>query len=296
MNAYMPLDHFTYIGFAASNFEDFKMVHSILNINKLFSIEEDTDIFTRQTFNKPLDYIKLKKCTADAFLNEFDFDAEENCITWLDYESPKQINDQLREFQKLLNNSKPYDVIKITVNANPDSLGLLGKKEKRDLDLTNRLTRLKERLGVFFEENTDPNCLTLKAYPAVLIKAIKYAADEATYENDLVYNIVTSFAYVDLRHQMLTVTGIILDKESDFLTQSLELQNWPYYFPNRGIMNIDLPDLTLKERLFINSMLPSTSNHILSELGYENIRNFKEYIDSYVTYYRYFPNFSKVLY
>lgn len=294
MNAYKPIDQYTYIGFGAAHMEDFKQVHSFLGLSKLISIEQDSSIYKRQLLSKPLSCIELRNCTSGNFIQEYDFD--ENCIIWLDYVSPKQINEQIREFQSVLEKCGKFDIVKISINANPEALGNQNHQETREETFQKRLTKLKARINNFISEEATPEDMTLKGLPKVLLEALLNAASEITRGTGNNFFPLTSFVYTDVNHQMLTLTGILLGDSSSFL-DSLQLDNWNYsYSKDKQILRINIPDLTLKERIIIDSNLPCTDyTKIVNELDYGDISSFTNEIENYIKFYRHFPSFSKVL-
>lgn len=294
MNAHKPLDQYTYIGFGATHMEDFKQIHSLFGLNKLISIEQDASIFKRQHLNKPINCIDLQNCSSGTFIEKFEF--EDNCIIWLDYVSPRQINEQIREFQSVIEKCGPHDVIKISINANPDSLANKNENGASEITYEKRLSKLKARIGTFINEDTTQSDMTLQKLPKVLLGALINAANDITRSSDNKFFPISSFVYTDVNHQMLTLTGIVLKKESDFL-DTIQINNWKYSYQNeRKIFKINIPDLTLKERLIIDSLLPCDEYEpIITELGYQEIPSFSDEINNYVQYYRHFPSFSKVL-
>jgi len=294
VNKFKLIDEYTYIGFGSTHLEDFKMIHTTLGINKLISIEKDQKVYKRQLFNKPINCIELINCSSGEFIQEYEFD--NNCIVWLDYESPKQLNEQIREFQSLIEKCGYYDIVKITVNANPEALGTNNGSESKEELYKRRLEKLRSRISLFLNESVTHNDMTMNGLPKVIADALINAANQITRRDSKKYFPISSFVYIDFGHQMLTLTGILLDKQSNFLDQ-IQISNWKYsYVPEQQIHRINLPDLTLKERLMINSMLPCDDySAILKGLGYEDIPDFSSEIESYVNYYRHFPSFSRVI-
>ncbi|WP_309087249.1 O-methyltransferase [Domibacillus sp.] len=294
MNAYKPIEQYTYIGFGATHMEDFKLVHSLFGISDLISIEMDSSIFQRQKFNKPINCIQLNNCTSGTFIDEYDFD--NNCIIWLDYVVPRQLSEQIREFQSLIKKCGAYDLIKISVNANPDALGNFENGVSRQITFEKRLEKLKSRIGQFLDESVSPEDMTKDRLPGVLAKALLNAANDINRRSHLQFYPVSSFAYTDVNHQMLTLSGILLEKDSEFLSK-IELEKWPYYYgTDRKIHKINLPDLTFKERLIIDSLLPcQDTEEITTQLDYKGITSFEQDLMNYIQYYRHFPSFSKVI-
>jgi hypothetical protein len=293
LNANKPISEYSYIGFGATHMEDHKLIHSLFGIENLISIESDNSIYRRQQFNKPINCIDIRNCKSGEFIEEYDF--EDNVIIWLDYVTPKNISEQIREFQSVIEKCSGYDVIKITVNCNPNALGKLDSQNRTE-DLENRLNKLKDRINPFLNEETTPEDMTLKKLPEVLVGALVNASLQITKSSHFGFCPITAFTYSDGPHQMLTFTGIILEKESDFL-EKVSLKDWKYYYGlDKKIFKINLPDLTLRERLLIDAMLPCEDNReIIEALNYNEILTFEKEIENYINYYRHFPNFSKVV-
>ncbi len=45
-----------------------------------------------------------------------------NAVIWLDYASPQEIGLQIQQYESLISKLQTYDVLKVTLNANPDAL------------------------------------------------------------------------------------------------------------------------------------------------------------------------------
>lgn len=85
-----------YVGMGGTRFYDFHLLHRFLGINDMVSLERDTQIFSRATFNCPYDFITVKQETVSDFLAN---DGEKSqTIYWLDYDdglSPEIVADVL---------------------------------------------------------------------------------------------------------------------------------------------------------------------------------------------------------
>jgi|GEM_PF-378098 len=308
LNIVNSISNYGYVGFGAVHMEDFKLIHSLFSINDLVCIEMDKLIHNRQQFNLPLGCIKLEHTTSDSFIAEFF--PEKNYIVWLDYVSPKDLRQQLNEAEALIQKLNPYDVVKITLNCNPNSIVdekqfRLRKdtlKEKFDINelLNTRLDILKTRVETVPHDIT-ANMMTKKQYPLVLNRIIELVCVSALENSDNVFYPVLSFVYSDSQHQMLTLTGIILSKGTELeFSNRLLLNNWEYASTswNAPPQVIDMPDLTLKERLAIDACLPCNDpEQIVSELkiDFDTSREKSiEKIKNYIRYYRHYPFFSKI--
>lgn len=308
LNSYKPLSGYGYIGFGAIHLEDFKLIHSMFNINDLTCIEIDKIIHERQRFNLPLACINLEPSSSDSYIANFF--PEKNYIVWLDYANPRQLKQQLNEFFALLQKMNPYDVVKITLNANPNSI--IDEKQYRIIKKTlnenyqpeelyeKRLNDIKEKLDEYFPQKIDSSMMNKKKYPSVLCKALELAAESALNGTNNLFIPISSFVYSDSENQMLTFTGSIINStvKDEFVTK-LDLLKWDYSCDSWGPPQIiDIPDLTLKERLTIDTFLPCENpDEIVGSLNIKfdpNDEKSLEKLKNYIRYYRHYPFFSKV--
>lgn len=301
LNAHRRLSNYKYTGFGSTHMEDFKLIHSVLGINDLTSIEQDEIVHNRQLYNLPLACIKPLLNTSGDYI--LDYEAEGNLIIWLDYASVDALGVQIREFQSMLSKAEEYDVIKITVNSNPDALCTAGTVPSAEL-LDRRLEKLKIRLSENMPSSVDKSMMKKKSLPRVLYKTIKLSSEKifGAYSG-MVFHPVTSFAYTDAVHQMLTVTGIVLKEENvEQMVADTQISAWEYYIGSEeNPMLIDMPHFTLKEKLEIDKFLPcSTIYEIQKMLEKESLAfdpsedKSLEKVESYAKFYRHYPHFSRV--
>lgn len=299
LNRVINISDYTYYGFGGPFLEDFKLIHSNLRIGSMVSIEKSEHVHLRQKFNSPLGCIKFEKKKSGELIEGNDF--SEPTIFWLDYVAPAEIGDQLNEISYLLSKLKTNDIVKITVNCNPASLGGNGQPhELKDI----RLGILESRLNDYFPVGTIADDITRKRYPSVLLKAIELAVKKGMHGKSLSYfQPLLSFTYQDGGHPMMTVTGIILQNDDsstvDFFDKS-RLKHWPMgTYDWSGPREINLPELSVKERIFIDTMLPtSDKDQIKNALGYsidEDDDKMLSLIQNYIDYYRMYPLFSRVV-
>lgn len=288
---------YKYIGFGGHSLEEFKYIHDRFGLKDMTSIESDEEVFKRQEFNLPYSCIKLEKKSSQDFIN--DYDNDKNAIIWLDYVSPKDLRNQVEEFKSLIQQSGTSDVIKITLNANASSLGEAIGATSNEIQ-TMRIDKLQDILGDLFPSNEIlPNMMNHKNFPKALSFVLRNAANLAlSNRKSICFQPLTCFSYSD-GQQMMTLTGIILDEESseEFFTETglkeWELKNTNWSAPR----SINIPDLTIRERLKINQLLPdSTPEQIEEVLGFKfDDKNSLEMIKTYTMFYRQSPYFSKIL-
>jgi len=301
IDRYSPIFQYKYIGFGGHSLEDFKYIHSRFGLGNMLSIEEDADVYNRQNFNRPHNCIDCLQQSSSQFIDEFQ--RRQETIIWLDYVRPSELRKQIEEFQATISKLDLLDIIKITVNSHAASY-VPSQKSMKSLDLQNdRISKLKTVLGhIFPAADVKADMMTEKRFPEALHLVLKYAANLAMLgQTDIYFQPLTAFSYAD-GQQMLTVTGIILEQneKQGFLDKTnidqWELSNIDWKPPRR----INVPDLTIKERLHIDSLLPnSEAQTIQEELGFffdskESVS--LEMLKTYVLFYRQSPYFSRIVF
>lgn len=297
---------YTYVGFGGPFLEDFKALHSALRICKMISIESDKNVCTRQAFNKPAAFIEIKNMASGEFLRTHEF--VDGNIVWLDYEAPKDLYVQLSEFRSLVGKLGRYDVAKITLNANPSALG----GQRRGVGLhEERCQELAKRLGDHCKFELDDADVLPKNYSMTLLRAIRSCLGNlAARASGEYFQPLSAFVYKDSGHQMLTVTGVILNAKDDlekahFLKES-RFDHWPFcnlhWSPP---IEISVPPLSAKERLALDNALPvanevDAGDYLTNQLGYcpsdqKNILTTKSLLANYAKFYRAYPLFSRVV-
>ena len=308
INGYNAIDikECVYIGFGGPFLEDFKNIHARFGTRDMYSLESDPMIFERQKFNSPLKCIEMTNFTSREFIDGYSI--TKNAIIWLDYTSAEDIFDQFVDFKTILERTVENDVIKVTLNANPRTLGtphsdeLMGltSLEQEEAVRKYRLKILRERLSDFFYPATKPEMMTDKKMAEVLVKSLKIAVDAGLMlKRAYIFQPLCLFSYADSGNTMLTATGIILknDKKAteDFLLKT-GIGNWPLARTNwESPIRIDVPDLTVKERVHLDSMLPPNEPADLDVICKSVAFIKRSQIENYVDYYRFYPYFSKIL-
>jgi len=307
LNRRLPIVDYTYVSFGGAFLEDFKLLHGAFGNRKLISLENDQIAWRRQQFNVPLSCISCLHQDSADFVAQYAI--EGNAIVWLDYASAGETRRQFNEFQALLPKLRRYDIVKITFNANPNSLrdsrsaDENGKRETAEVRNKKRFEVLDKRIGDFIPQEFNFESMTVDGYPRVLSKALEVAASEALKgQSNMLFQPLTSFTYNDLAHQMLTISGILLERSErvafirDCALRAFRLATlrWGDY------KKIMLPALTARERLFIDQHLPrSRERTIQRKLKFwfdpdEDVS--LEILKSYIEFYRQYPNFHRVLF
>lgn len=288
-----------YIGFGSYLFDDFKLIHSTLHINRMTSLEVDKKVYKRAMFNRPLNCIEILNQESTTYLDEYSR-SDENIIIWLDFVEPSSIGNQLADYCTVLRMATPGDVVRITLNANPQSLYTGTSGEKEEQIRANRLKKIEQRASKYFPgEGISPEQMTSVGYPNVLLSCLKKAAMDELVENQHDRRFLFPLCcnvYAD-GQQMLTFTGIILDDHASEQGIKDRLKKTSIHNCSWDKLNeIKVPPLTDKELLTINGLLPTSPTNEIGDLCENFSFVFQHESDAldYSNYYKYYPNYRHV--
>ena len=114
MFSFNPLSSYQYVGFGAKYFIDFHLFHKSLHIDKMVSIESDTNNRKRYNFNKPFDCIEMKFGNSQDVLPKLDLSIP--TIIWLDYDSRFKLT-MLDDLSTIISNISPGSIFSFSYNA-----------------------------------------------------------------------------------------------------------------------------------------------------------------------------------
>jgi len=296
------MDGYAYISMGAYPLEDHKLVYRRLGITRLVSFDHDPEIVKRQLFNRPVANCKcIEKTSGEvcrdvmSVLDQVGYSDADGVILWLDYTSAKGLSVQLREFADALGNAEHGDIIRLTVNANPENLSRnLPKSVSGDNLYTARLAKLRERINDFLPASIPLTMMRENDYPILLTKAIESAVHSAGLQGKklLPLSIVT---YRD-GQQMLSVTGMIVNNADAANAEAcLDLKNWNYGSPSwTQVHRLSVVDLTVRERLFLeHAILTMNPDEIAALMGFEfdAVTEATGFLASFKSYSRFYPSY-----
>ena len=298
--ASLKLENYQYIGLGGPFLEDFRLIHGRLGIKSMVCIESEESVHKRQLFNRPVEYIQCLHSSLEDYIDSNVF--ETPVILWLDYTAPKQITDQIERFARTLGEVAVGSILRITLNANPSSLGEPDKEEvaveidELSADLGRkptiqewRLERFKERMGALFPSGLKPKEMTFKNYGRSVLQALRLSVEKEVLsykDRRVMWALATHYAD---GQPMVTATIIVApqdESEADKIVQDWEFRSTP-----DAPHLLDMPSLSTAERLKMESN--SDPRTILgfelpkSDMGEDPFEAFKKF-------YRIYPHFSRV--
>lgn len=294
----LPISDYKYTGFGSYLFDDFKLLHNTLNISDMVSLEKDELEFQRAQFNSPYGCISIKNTESTEYISDLSIQDGEHNIFWLDFVSPSELGTQLSDYSTLLNLLNPDDIVRITLNANPDSLGKSKSPDQlQELRLQTLINRVPDS---YLWPSISSADVTTKKYPLTLLKILKAATMECLSENPP-YNPnfmlpLFSSIYAD-GQQMVTFTGIVLDSHEKEAKIKEALKNYPHNtFSWDTPSKIEIPALSVREITELNKLLPNPDirQQLIECFPFIFSEKDGQAVDSYISYYKYYPNYHQV--
>lgn len=305
LERWRSLKDYAYISMGAYPLEDHKQMFRHLGLTKLISFDLDPAVVARQQFNIPVKSCRCIERTSaelvdnlEAVLEDCDVDASSSVIVWLDYTAPSEIGTQLREFEALLNNLGEGDIVRLTLNANPEAWGR-SKRENGENILTEkvlaaRYRKLDEKIGDYLPSWAGAHHMTVEDLPGVLSEAVGKAVLNAFPASDTrTFTPLSIVRYAD-GQQMLTLTGIVhRQDEAETLLEATDFADWPFFSKSWSEVNLLLvPALTPRERLFFEkAVLTDSPASITNEIGFSKIDETEVsfFLENYRKYCRFYP-------
>lgn len=297
------LSQYRYVGFGSIYYYDFILFHKYLRLNDLVSLD-NKPLPRRFKFNLPYDYVSFENKDATDYLREFDW--KKKILLWLDYDKPID-DDVLGDLDIVATSCGSRDILITTVDAScPQGPG--SEDARNDY-----LKEFYDNYGGYLsEEYKDKDSFRRRFTPATLAELLQDVIlnrlkESVVYRySDIRFHMLFSFTYKDTA-PMFTMGGIFLEQ-----TDKLRNKRWstPFICRNGRIIDIDVPVVTYREKLHMDSVIRELSEQIdriehertriSSKEREQVIRKIMEDLPfevsfpdlrKYITYYRYYPQY-----
>lgn len=301
-----PLDKHTYISMGAYPMEDHKLLYRSLGLTNSISFDMNPNVVERQKFNKPVATCQCLCATSGEIvagleqkLEDCGFDTDGGVIIWLDYTAPREIGEQVREFEALLDKLKEGDVVRITLNANHRALHSDRDKDGKRFDADDlrarRFLKLAELLGDYLPSSAANVSINDRDFPVLLAQCLQSAAGKAfPTSSSKIFLPLSILRYAD-GQQMLSVTGIVCrSREKTEVPAALNMGEYAFYSPEwSSVHELIVPPLTTREKLFLErEVLSNNAGDVLEALGFSfaEYESMEDFVLSYRAYHRFYPN------
>jgi len=292
LQAFRSLESYRYIGFGATFFKDFKIIHKELGISDMICIEIDSMNRERFDNNVPYKCIKMVYGSSTSELPKLQWDIP--TIIWLDYIG-KISKDSLADITLIASKALTGSMIIVTLNA--ENAATDDDIEIADTDRTNHLKKLELRVG---ESNvplgtTNKDLVkwgTAEVYRKIIFNKIQDSLVSRngvkTDPNKMIYEQLFYYEYAD-GAKMVTIGGVFYEKGQEHLKANCMFQSLPFIRNSSDPYHIEIPILTTREIQYLEANMPEQNIETIPRKGIP-----KEEIQKYSAIYKEFPNFAAI--
>lgn len=283
----LALEKYHYVGLGGPFLEDFRLVHGRLGIAKMTCIETEEQVHLRQKFNRPIASIECVHKSLEDYLDETDFDSP--AIIWFDYTEPKGITSQIERFARTIGTVPIGSILRVTLNANPSSLGKPdGNLSEAEL-MAWRLQAFQRRLGALFPSGLIADGMKQKNFGKSLLHALKLAVEKEALsfpDRRIVWALATHYA-----DGQAMVTAALVVCQNDDKTIDESVKAWEFHATTDAPHRVDLPALSTLERLTMES-----NDDAQTKMGFELPKSDMDEnpFEVFKKFYRVYPHFSRV--
>ncbi|OAD18728.1 hypothetical protein THIOM_005667 [Candidatus Thiomargarita nelsonii] len=302
LQPYFNMQAYRYVGLGSLWFIDFILVHKMLQIKDMISIEKE-EYAQRAEFNKPFACIEVKYGETTTILPQLSL-GDKPSIVWLDYDSGLEgpvLGDTFTVCRQVTSGS----VFLITVNAHPGKIRAKGD-ELTSSYTTHKSLSNREKFETGFRYYTDEYVgdLKLEPLPSRVHKEDKFPKfignlllahiKRATRQSGNNFKPLFNFYYKD-GAPMVTVGGMIANQEHLSSLEQCQLFDKFEYLTGEEQYSIGVPLLTPKEKLIFDQLLPSDEPPSEDKMKDIGLNLTKEQIAAYHKFYRLYPMFGEFL-
>lgn len=292
------LPEYRYLGMGSIYFADFQLVHQILGINDLISMEREENHKARFEFNRPYRCVDIRYGESSKVLGELPWDKK--VLAWLDYDG-KLTNSMVADLKTVVKEAVSGSVVCISINMEPDQFDSTSKDEvdeKRLTEFTSRVGVHNLPLGTQGSDLRGPKLRRL--HWQILTSAVSAQLAErngkpVVREDTMYAKQVFHFKYAD-GAAMLTL-GWVLHSSAD--TQRFDLCDFnslAFSSDSESCIDVHAPRLTPKEIRHLNARLPDgepVASKTVSNLA-EQTGIPKTDIERFAGVYRHYPHYAEI--
>ncbi|WP_347555544.1 O-methyltransferase [Robbsia sp. KACC 23696] len=284
IQAEFSIRDYRYVGFGSMWFSDFILMHKIVGISDMVTIEGEISRSKRVEFNKPFGCINVKMGKAETVLG--DVIDEKNSVVWLDYDGPLK-SALTGDLEIAIGAMSPGSIFLVSVNAMVDQLkGHI--VDESPLSPAEYLAEICDSDSMLSQASR----LTRNDFPSLVAEILhdRVKATILSLKPGCEYQPIWTFSYAD-EAQMLTIGGMIVDKSSAERLARTNVFDLPYASRD-AIFEVSIPVLTEKEKRALDRHLPSENKILAKNLDFELKQ--KE-IDAYQAFYLEYPVFNELV-
>lgn len=262
LQAVDQLSNYAYVGFGAYQFLDFDLVHRHLGVKELTSIESDEDLLARCHFNAPYKGISILHGTATTMIPTLDWNRR--AIVWLDY-TQRLREAELADCENVALRLTPGSVLAVTLNCHP------GRGATRRDDLAKAVGAANVPIGMSNAKLGEWGLA--KVQRNLLTSRIDRVLGN---RGDLGWQQILNINYKDSARMQLIV-GVVTDSETHEALQMCRFEDMPEASPDGEALEIEIPNLTVRERQALSKKLPAKKLKGFAGLAEEDLARYAQF-------------------
>jgi hypothetical protein len=290
-HAGFQISDYQYTGFGSVYFVDFILLHKLLGIRRMWSVEDKGELRERIVFNRPFNCIKVRIAPASSVIPTLDRDLRH--ILWLDYDcslNEENISDILSALRYLPTGS----LLLATLDVEPPDVSDL---EPRPRTMGPRAWKsyFEAHAGRFLPPNPKVSDFGKSNIPEITARIF-----DALVKSGLAGRLGVSFEPLFNFHYkdgnlMLTVGGMIASEEDrrKIAGSTLSRRSDDVVYVRRSLLDLPyrIPNLKLtrKERLFLDGTVPHGA------AGAPKFHLDERILSEYNEVYRFLPAYAELL-
>jgi hypothetical protein len=274
------LRDYKYTGLGSIYFVDFMLLHRLLGLRKLLSVEIAASAERRVRFNKPFGDVDIQIGAIGDVLPSLDRDLHH--LVWLDYDhrlAPSDLQDIVLAAQVLSVGS----VLLITIDVEPPEDGQTPAEWRRYYETI---------AGDFLPFDVIMDHFSRSSLGHTAARIITNAIRQGIVGRpSLQYFQLFSFLYADW-HQMLTVGGMFGGEAEARRLEGSRLPQCPFVRqdPEGPPFEIKVPKLTRKERIYLDQNMPCGDEWVPTDFDIS-----ADELAQYRAIYRHYPLYGELL-
>jgi hypothetical protein len=270
---------YQYTGFGSVSFVDFILLHRLVGLQRLLSVEHDLTIRKRIEFNRPFDQVDVRMEQIGTVIPDLDRDLKH--ILWLDYDfllRKSALDDTALAATRL----SPGSILVVTLDVEPPNNE--GPETWYDY--------FKEEAGDRLPFELGPGDFGLSKLPQIVGQIVFNAIRSGMAgRTNLAFFPLFNFVYKD-GHQMVTVGGMFGTTTEKAMLDGCDFRS--AHFLRTSVTDtpyeIRVPRLTRRERIYMDHHMPCVAGWTPPDFELS-----AQDVDDYLSVYRYYPGYAELL-
>ena len=281
MECGLPIPNYRYVGMGGNSFYDFIMMHKMIGITNMVSLEHDVNMISRAKFNCPFKFIEVLNSEPHEFVSSDNYLGKS--IYWMDFDS--SLNPKIvRDIGSIAMKMKLDEFLFVTVCGVPPKF--LDK-----LNMQDRLTEIQEKFQDFAISFTKHD-MQNKKFASTVVKILNTSFTNVfVQKNEGIFFPFFQVRYID-GLEMVTIGGIFASEDKCLQLKSCLQKKIPVLTDcAKKEYKITRFNFTDKERHLFDVAATSKRKNV-KEIGQlKNLGFDREEIERYKALLRYFPRY-----